>query len=175
MAGRYVNIDCESLRAFVNKLNSAARDDFNKELLTFLEGIADEFLRIVEDEIIRTEAVDTRLLLNSFQKGGNGNVYILNEGDITIEVGTNVTYASYVNDGHWKNPKGVDTRWVPGDWDGRHFIYNPDSKTGMLLKQDWVKGTHYFDNAVRIIKKMIPQLLDRKVQEWTRKYFSEFI
>lgn len=173
--GQYVNIDCEKLRAFVNKLNSAARVDLNKEILVFLEALSDEFLRIVVDEIIRTKTVDTRLLLNSFQKGGDENIYILNEGGMTIEVGTNVTYASYVNDGHWLNPKGVDTRWVPGHSDGEHFIYDPSANTGMLLKQKWIEGTHYFDSAVGIIEKMIPHFLDRKIQEWAQKYFSEFM
>ena len=64
------------------------------------------------------------------------------------------------------------TRWVPGRWNGDRFIYDPSSKTGMLLKQKWVPGKHYWDSALRIIEKMFPKLLDRKMQEWIDRYFG---
>ncbi len=176
MAKRYVDVDTTDLRKFIDKVNKAGRgEQFKKELLVFLEGIADEFLRIVEDEIIRKKSVDTRLLLNSFHKGDDGNVYILNEGDMTIEVGTNVTYASYVNDGHWTNPKGVATRWVPGKWIGKHFVYDPGAETGMLLKQKWIEGSHYFDNAIHCMEQMLPNLLEAKLQQWAEDYFGEYM
>ena len=62
-------------------------------------------------ELCRTRSsgnrsVDTRLLLNSFSKGEQDNVFVLNEGSMTIEVGTNVKYAEYADKGHWLNPKG---------------------------------------------------------------------
>lgn len=175
MGKQYVSIETTELRKFVDKLRTAGKGQFQKDLLIFLEGIADDFLRIVEDEIIRTQTVDTRLLLNSFHKGSEDNVYILSQEDMTIEVGTNVTYASYANDGHWTNPKGVATRWVPGHWNGEHFVYEPGAKTGMFLKQKWVDGSHYFDNAIDCMERMIPNLLERKLQQWADKYFSEFL
>lgn len=105
--GRYVSIEAPEIKEFVNRLNGAARGEFRKELALFIEGVGVEFLRVVQDEIIRKQTVDTRLLLNSFQKSANDNVFEMKEGDLTVEVGTNVTYASYVNSGHWLNSKGV--------------------------------------------------------------------
>lgn len=175
MGKQYVSIETAELKRFVNKLSKAGNEQFRKDLLIFLEGIADEFLRIVEDEIIRTQTVDTRLLLNSFHKGERDNLYVLNQGDMTIEVGTNVTYASYANDGHWTNPKGVATRFVPGYWHGHSFVYQPGAKTGMLLKQKWVEGSHYFDSAVRCMEQMLPNLLEAKLQQWAEEYFREFM
>lgn len=173
MAKRYVRIETPEFREFVNKLGQAGNGQvFKKELQTFMEGIADEFLRIVQDEIIRTKTMDTRLLLNSFQKSGDGNVYILSDGGMTIEVGTNVGYASFVNDGHWTNPKGVKIRWIPGHWSGDRFVYDPGAKTGMLLKQKWVEGTHYFDSAIRLMEQMIPKVLEAKMQQWLDSYFK---
>ena len=75
MGKQYVSIETAELKRFVNKLSKAGNEQFRKDLLIFLEGIADEFLRIVEDEIIRTQTVDTRLLLNSFHKGERDNLY----------------------------------------------------------------------------------------------------
>lgn len=176
MAGKYVRIDTSDLRRFIERLNRAGRGkEFEKELSRFLDAIAVEFLSYVQDYIIRAGSVDTRLLLNSFQKNGEENVFIAQEGGLQIEVGTNVEYASYVNDGHWLNPQGVDMRWVPGKWQGERFVYQPGAKTGMLLKQKWIEGSHYFDEAIRLMERMAPQFMERKMQQWLGEYFSDFL
>lgn len=176
MAGKYVSIDATELRRFVERLNQAGRGkEFEKELSRFLDAIAVEFLSYVQDFIIQAGSVDTRLLLNSFQKSGEGSVFIAQEGGLQIEVGTNVEYASFVNDGHWLNPKGVDMRWVPGEWQGERFIYQPGAKTGMLLKQKWIEGSHYFDDAIRLMERMAPQFMERKMRQWLEQYFSDFV
>ncbi len=167
-----VTIDTSDFQAFFKKLEAAARGDFRKELETFLEGVGTDFLRIVQEEIVNRNVMDTRLLLNSFEKGGNGNVWRMEEGGLTLEVGSNVNYAKYVNDGHWTNPKGVSQRWVPGYWSGSRFIYSPGAKTGMLLKQHWVEGKHYWDSALRMLDRLVPEYLDRKLQEWLISYFG---
>lgn len=176
MAGRYVSIDTTELRRFIERLNQAGRGkEFEKELSRFLDAIAVEFLSYVQDFIIQAGSVDTRLLLNSFQKSGEGNVFIAQEGGLQIEVGTNVEYASFVNDGHWLNPRGVDMRWVPGEWQGERFIYQPAAKTGMLLKQKWIEGSHYFDDAIRLMERMAPQFMERKIEQWLGQFFSDFL
>jgi hypothetical protein len=176
VAGRYVSIDTTELRRFIERLNQAGRGkEFEKELSRFLDAIAVEFLSYVQDFIIQAGSVDTRLLLNSFQKSGEGNVFIAQEGGLQIEVGTNVEYASFVNDGHWLNPRGVDMRWVPGEWQGERFIYQPGAKTGMLLKQKWIEGSHYFDDAIRLMERMAPQFMERKIEQWLGQFFSDFL
>ncbi len=176
MAGKYVRIDATELRRFVERLNQAGRGkEFEKELSRFLDAIAVEFLSYVQDFIIQAGSVDTRLLLNSFQKSGEGSVFIAQEGGLQIEVGTNVEYASFVNDGHWLNPRGVDMRWVPGEWQGERFIYQPGAKTGMLLKQKWIEGSHYFDDAIRLMERMAPQFMERKIEQWLGQFFSDFL
>ena len=175
MGGKYVELDLQDLKKFISKVDDFNKSDFNKELALFLDALGIEFLRIVEDEIIRSKTVDTRKLLKSFTKSSEGNIYKISEGSLELEVGTNVTYASFVNDGHWLNPKGKDIRFVPGRWDGDRFIYDPHSSEGMLLRQKFIKGSHYWDSAIRIIKRMIPRFLDRKIEDWMKKYFKEFM
>lgn len=170
-----VSIDASEVRAFVKRLEMAASGDFKKELTLFLEGIGDEFLRILQDEIIRLKVVDTRQLLISFNRGGDNGVWELNEGSLTLEVGTNVLYAKYENDGHWTNPKGVARRFVPGYWEGDRFVYTPGAKEGMVLKMKWIEGSHYWESAIRIMERIYPQLLDAKLQEWLDRYFSDFM
>ena len=116
--------------------------------------------------------LDSRLLLASFEKGNDANVWELTDGGLTLEVGTNLSYAGYVNDGHWTNTKGVARRWVPGYWEGDRFIYDPGAETGMLLKQHWVEGKHYFESALRIFEKIFQASAEAKLQEWIDKYFG---
>ena len=167
-----VDVSLEGLSSFIDSLNRAAKGEFKKELELFLEGIGMEFLRITSEEIVRRKVLDTRQLLTSFDKGSEGNVWRITDGGLTLEVGTSVKYAKYVNDGHWLNPKGVDRRFVPGYWDGDRFIYDPSSDEGMTLKQQWVPGSHYWESGLRILEKLYPQFLDKKLQEWMDNYFG---
>lgn len=168
---KYVDIDTSEAGHFFEALGAAAKGGFRKEMELFLEGLGNEFLRILQDEIIRRKVMDTRLLLASFHKGGDNNVWELSDGGLTLEVGSTLKYAGYVNDGHWTNPKGVKKRFVPGYWEGDRFIYDPSAEGGMILKQKWVEGKHYWDSAIRILDKMLPEFLDAKLQEWIDKYF----
>lgn len=178
MATKAVEIDFSQLSSFFDQLEAAGNGALKQEIIKFIEGIGDEFLRIVSEEIIRREVVDTRLLLNSFQKGSSDGMWSIKDGGLTLEVGTNVEYASYVNDGHWTNPKGVERRFIPGDvvldGDGKiiEFTYNPSAKTGMMLHQKWVEGRHFWEAAIRIMERMLPGLLDAKISEWLHDYLG---
>ncbi len=163
-----VEVDVSDLKNFFDTVEKAAKGDFRKELETFLDGLGNEFLRIVQDEIIRRKVMDTRLLLDSFQKSGNWNVWKISDGGLTLEVGSSVHYASYVNDGHSQQPG----RFIPGHWSGDRFIYDPSAKTAMVLKKNWVEGKHYWESALRILDKLCPEFLDKKLQEWLDSYFG---
>ena len=168
---KYVEINTSEAGRFFDAMQAAARGGLRKELELFLESLGDEFLRIVQDEIIRREVMDTRLLLASFHRGHDNSVWELTDGGLTLEVGSTLNYAKYVNDGHWANPKGVERRFVPGYWEGDRFIYDPSAEGGMVLKQKWVDGKPYFESALRILEKMMPDFLDNKLQEWIDNYF----
>ncbi len=168
----YVEFDMSDLKDFFSRFEKAGNGDFKKELRLFLEGLGDEFLRILQDEIIRRKVMDTRQLLASFGKYSENNVWKLEEDNLTLEIGTSVNYAGYVNDGHWTNSKGIKKRFVPGYWSGDRFIYDPSAKGGMVLKQKWVEGSHYWESAIRIIERMYPRLLEAKIQQWIDSYFG---
>ena len=173
MNGQYIQIDVTDMRKFNEKLRKAANGELKKEFATFLDGTGFEMLRVIEEEIIRLKAVDTRLLLNSFHKGSSDNVYELDEGNLTLEIGTNVKYAKWVNDGHYANPQGVEKRFVPGVWTGDgKFRYQPGAKTGMVLKQQFVQGKHYMEHSIKIMEKIFPKLVEAKVAEWIEHYFA---
>jgi hypothetical protein len=166
-----VKIDTKEYKDFFKKMIKAGNSEFKKEIGLWYEALGFELLDIVQDEIKRKGVVDTRLLFNSFEKGTSSNVWITSNGGLTLEVGTNVKYAEAVNNGHWTNPKGVETRWVPGEWRGDKFEYKRGAKTGMLLRQQFVKGYHYWDSAQIIFEKIFGKTLEKKLEEWLIKYF----
>ena len=179
---RNVSMDMSDFRDFFQRVGAAARGDFRRELEIFLEGIGEEFLTIVQNEIIRREVTDTRLLLASFERGSENGVWRMEEGGMALEVGTNVEYAAFVNNGHWtidpENPRhftlgdGTLARFVPGVWEGDRFRYIKGAATGMVLKQQWVKPQPYFDGAIHILEKTFPQIAEQKLQEWLDSYFG---
>ncbi|MGN1085960.1 MAG: HK97 gp10 family phage protein [Porcipelethomonas sp.] len=165
-------LEADEMKAFFDKCIKAGNGDFKRELEVFLEGIGLEFLRIIEDEIIQHKVVDTRLLLNSFHKGDGENVWETTDGGLTLQVGSNVEYAGYVNDGHWTCGKGEAMRFVPGYWEGDRFQYDPSAKSGMMLKQKWVEGKHFWENGIRILDRIMTEILEAKLQQWLDSYFG---
>ncbi|PCK20267.1 phage portal protein [Bacillus pumilus] len=164
----------DGLDQFIEDLNAAVNGGLQAEYEEWLEGMGCEFLDIVQDEVIRTKTVDARRLLNSFQKGDQENVFSMSSGGLTLDVGSNLEYASYTNDGHFTiDPsKNQDRRWVPGRWVGDRFEYDPNAETGMLLRFQWVEGSGYWDNALAIFEQMFEQSLDRKLQQWIDEQFG---
>ncbi|MGQ8969973.1 HK97 gp10 family phage protein [Bacillus altitudinis] len=164
----------DGLDQFIEELDAAINGDLRAEYEEWLEAMGYQFLDIVQDEIIRTKTVDARRLLNSFQKGDRENVFSMDSGGLTLDVGTNLEYASYTNDGHFTiDPsKNQDRRWVPGRWVGDRFEYDPNAETGMLLKFQWVEGTGYWDNALTIFERMFERALDNRLQRWINQQFG---
>lgn len=175
MSGKYVEVDISGLVELTKSIHTA-KTDLNRELALFLDAAGTDMLRIIQDEIIRLDVQHDRFLLHSFNKGDPNNIYKLSSGDLTLEIGTNMEYASYVNDGHWTNPQGVSERFVPGiivEKDKQTFFeYRRGAKTGILLRQKYVDGKHYMEHSIAIIEKLFPQFIERKLEEWLSKHFE---
>lgn len=159
-------VEIKGLEKLMADLERAADGELLQEYGLWLEAMGYEFLAIVQEEIIRTGTVDTRRLLNSFDKGDGEGIWKATEGGLTLEVGTNVQYASYANDGHWTTKEGVEQRFVPGRWKGDRFEYVPGAEEGMVLKRKWVEGTQYWDAALLIFERMFESALEKKLQLW---------
>lgn len=146
----------------------AARADWTPYAGKMLEEAGEEFLDIVQSAIQSAGNVDKGKLLGSFTKGGPGNIWELNLGGLSLTIGTDVAYAQWVNDGHKQQPG----RFVPGFWEGGHFRYSPGARTGMVLKASFVAGSHYFDRAVQVLQRIFPEMADRSLAQFFRRYFS---
>lgn len=169
-----MKFEIDGLDDFAKAIDKAADGGLEKELTVWLEAMGMEFLDLIQDEIIRTKTVDTRRLLNSFGKGDRENMWSISKGGLTLDVGTNLDYASYANDGHFAIDinSGKDRRWIPGYWQGDRFVYVPGAETGMLLGQQWINGTGYWDSALAIFDRIFEKSLDRLLQEWIDDTFT---
>lgn len=88
-----ITIDMSEYERFFARLREAGSGAFKQEVQLFFEGLGYEFLRVIQQEIISAGAVDTRLMLASFSKGGADNVWQVSDGGLTLTVGSTVDYA----------------------------------------------------------------------------------
>jgi len=185
MSNQYVDVDVSEFKAFFQKMERAAKGDFRKELELFLEAIGNEFLAEVQDALIhRHKNTGLGQLVSSFVKDDEHNIWSYEDGGLTLEVGSSLEYAIYVNSGHRtldpaKNKhftlkSGELARFVPGYWQGKRFIYDRSADGGMVLRLHWVDGLYFFDFALGKMEKTISAALDKKLQDWLDRYFGEF-
>lgn len=153
-------ITTRGFREFSAKLNRMA-NGLDQNVALWLETSGFQFLEEVQNQIISLAVVDTRLLLNSFTKGDGENVWRSSDGGLMLDVGTSVSYAKVVNDGHQQV-----RRFVPGRWEGHNFEYDPHAPTGMMLTAKFIEGRPYWDNAIAIYERMFQTAFDRKFREW---------
>lgn len=164
------NIEIRGLEQFLKKVKRTSGDRLKREVTSWLDATGHQFLHEVQNQIIAMQVVDTRRLLNSFDKGDHTNMWRISNGGLTLDVGTKLNYAQAVNDGHWMNGPGVASRWVPGHWIGNRFEYDPAARdSGMLLRQQWVNGQPYWDNALAIFKQMFGRSFDRRFEQWVNE------
>lgn len=136
MASSKVKIDIKELKAFAKKLERAANGELKRQYNVWLEALGMEFLDIIQDEIIRLKVVDTRRLLKSFNRNNSDCVFEMTDHGMSLTIGTNVEYASWVNDGH------------------------------KLANGGWWEGYHYFDISMAIFEKIVAASMERKVVRW---------
>lgn len=166
--GVYVRYDFSEYKAFFDKMGGAG-SDFQKQLQLWLDAIGIEFLNEVREQVISRKVMKSTLLLHSFEKGGESNVYDIDFGALRLEVGTNVEYALLANNGHRQQPG----RFIPGYWKGDEFIYDRNADGGMVLKASWVVGKHYFDAALHVFAPVFEKSFERKLEQWLADYFGK--
>lgn len=151
--------DFSELKKFAKRLNDAANKDLKRQYNVWLEAIGMEFLGIVHDNIIRLGVTDTRRLLTSFNRGNEDCIFELNQNKLMLKIGSNVEYASWVNDGHYIGSKKLSIRTK----NGRKINLR---KVG---KRKWWEGYHYFDISITHLERIIAASLERKMVTWLRK------
>lgn len=125
--------------------------------------LGEELLNYVIEELNHQDLIDTGTLWNSFSQGDPNNVWEF-DGDrdtLTLEVGSNLTYAEYLNDGYTiEKPY-----FVPGYWNGvGKFIYDRGAKGGFMVRPRSFIGRKYFDIALQNFRGGMKALLEKLLQ-----------
>lgn len=183
-----VEFDTRELKQFFQQMEQAAKGDFKKDFSLWIEAVGFDFLSAVQDEIETRRIVDSRLLINSFTRNAEGNIWNVLDSGLTLEVGTNVLYATWVENGHtqklgrfipgrWENSTFVEKKVengkvIPAHWEGGTFVYDPSAKGGMVLKAEKTNGKQYFKNSFNKYQKKFEKSAEKKLQEWLQKYFK---
>lgn len=143
-------------------------EDFVKHFAQFVDKWAEKKKILLERmgniyhaEIIPFVPVDTSRLVDS--------IFVFGEGipQDYIEVGTNVEYALYVNDGHIQHK-----RFLPADRlsaGGRAKYLKNGNQKGIMLKERYVNGAFYMEKGWNNAKPRIERLVESFMEQCARE------
>lgn len=88
------------------------------------------------------------------------NIFLFTDGipQDYVEVGTNVKYALYVDEGHVQH-----RRFLPADKlsvGGRAKYLKSRDQKGIMLKEKYVQGAHYMDKGLTAAKPSLTRLVN---------------
>lgn len=84
-----------------------------------------------------------------------------------VEVGTNVKYALYVDEGHVQHK-----RFLPADKltvGGRSKYLKSRDQKGIMLKESYVQGAHFLDKGLTAAKPSLTRLINSFMEECARE------
>ena len=115
---------------------------------------------IYHSEIIPHVPVDTSRLVDSIAVFGEG----IPQG--YVEVGTNVEYALYVNDGHVQHK-----RFLPADRlsAGGKAKYLKEGSKGIMLSERYVQGAFFMEKGFNSAKPRIERLVNSFMEQIARE------
>jgi hypothetical protein len=162
-----MGMELNNFNELASVFSSLTPSEIEKILSMILEELGETLLNYVIDEIYDQDLIDTGLMVNSFSRNEDGNVWEwdTDRNVITIEVGSNVPYAKWLNDGYTMN-KG---HFVPGVWRNGVFTYDPSAKSGFYAKPRSFIGRHYFDFAVDHMKETMSDIITRRLKKELRR------
>lgn len=116
---------------------------------------------IYHEEVIPHIPVDTSRLIDSF--------FVFDEGipQDYIEVGTNVHYALYVNDGHVQH-----RRFLPADRlsvGGKSKYLKDKDQKGIMLSERYVKGAFFMEKGMTDAKPRLHKLVNSFMEQCARE------
>ncbi|MED0757408.1 HK97 gp10 family phage protein [Aneurinibacillus thermoaerophilus] len=111
---------------FAKKLTKLQRDHLPRIIQEVILSLGDEMLNEIVSEIQSQDLIRTEMMQESFQKGGYKNIWRwdVDRNAITLEVGSELFYTTFVNDGY-KIKKTKDRRGrriKPRTFMGRKFV-----------------------------------------------------
>ena len=97
------------------------------------------------------------------------NIFLFDEGisEDYVEVGTNVKYALFVDEGHVQHK-----RFLPADRlsvGGKSKYLKSKDQKGIMLKERYVQGAHFLDKGMTAAKPSLTRLVNSFMEECARE------
>lgn len=153
------------------RFRALADDGIEQVLRNIAEAAGETLLNLIVDEIDKQGLIDTGALWQSFSRGEDGNVWEwdIDRNALTLEVGSNLPYAYYLNDGYTIEKE----YFVPGYWNGGgSFVYDTGAKGGFMAKPRSFIGRHYFDIAVAEFEEGMNEFIIRRLERELERMLS---
>ena len=146
MAGSDLGFSIDGWDDFVNRFSNLV-DKWEDKKAILLKRMGN----IYHAEIIPNVPVDTSRLVDS--------IFVFGEGipQDYVEVGTNVEYALYVNDGHIQH-----RRFLPADRltvGGKAKYLKDNNQKGIMLKERYVQGAFFMEKGFNSAKPRLERLI----------------
>ena len=115
---------------------------------------------IYHAEVIPYVPVDTSRLVDS--------IFVFKDGipQDYVEVGTNVHYALYVNDGHVQHKRFLPAEKLSA---GGRAKYLKDGSKGIMLSERYVSGKHFMEKGFTSAKPRLETLIDSFMKQIARE------
>ena len=142
-------------------------DEFTQNFSNFVDkwGAKKKLLlqrmgNLYHSEVIPHVPVDTSRLVDS--------IFVFGEGipQDYIEVGTNVEYALYVNDGHVQHKRFLPAEKLSV---GGKAKYLKNGAKGIMLKERYVKGKFFMEKGMNSAKPRLKRLVDSFLEQCARE------
>ena len=143
-------------------------EEFVQNFSTFVDKWADKKAillqrmgNIYHEEVIPEVPVDTSRLVD--------NIFVFTDGipQDYVEVGTNVKYALYVNDGHVQHK-----RFLPADRlsvGGKAKYLKGNNSKGIMLKERYVQGAFFMEKGMTSAKPRLKRLINSFMEQIARE------
>lgn len=132
-------------------------DQWEAKKATLLRRMGNIYL----NSVLPFVPVDTSRLVDS--------IFLFDEGisEDYVEVGTNVKYALFVDEGHVQHK-----RFLPADRlsvGGKSKYLKSKDQKGIMLKERYVQGAHFMDKGMTAAKPSLTRLINSFMEECARE------
>lgn len=157
---RWGKADFKQLEQLNEKLNKLSKVDLDQFYIQAAKDLAGRLLNKVKKRtpVVYGSLRDAWAVMPVGKRGDHYTVVVLN----------NLKYASYVEYGHRQQPG----RFIPGEWQGDRFVYDPDAEGGMVLKNTWVSGRYMLTISTQELEVQAPAILEKKLYQFLKGCFD---
>lgn len=154
--GSDMGFSVEGWKEFVERFSKFV-DKWEAKKAILLKRMGNIYLSCVQPKV----PVDTSYLVD--------HIFLFTDGIPSdyVEVGTNVKYALYVNDGHIQHK-----RFLPAEKlsvGGRAKYLKKRGQKGIMLSERYVQGTHFMENGMTDAKPRLTRLVNSFMEECARE------